>query len=136
MCQQKEELLRSYTDVLNILLGHLRLQADAILARDSNYDRFDCAISAAELSKQVGAEAYREHVARHGCGCAFNLGLDLKYNCAHGVRMRRTKTETPVNPAALAEGRGVTGDLSYSIIVANAESPAQEDQCLTTEERA
>lgn len=101
MCQQKEELLRSYTDALNILLGHLRLQADAILARESNYDRFDGAISAAEVSKQAGAEAYREHVARHGCGCAFNLALDVEHNCANGVHLRRSQTEPPYNHVPL-----------------------------------
>jgi hypothetical protein len=106
MCQQKEELLRSYTDALNILLGHLRLQADAILAREGNYDRFDGAISAAEASKQEGAEAYREHVARHGCGCAFNLALDVAHNCANGVHIRRAEIGTSGDRAALVAGVG------------------------------
>ena len=122
--------------MLNVLLGHLRLQADAILAQDSDYDRFDCEISAAELSKQVEAEAYRQHVEKHGCGCAFNLALDVEHNCAHGVRLRRTKKEAPVSPAALADGCGIGGAQSWSIMAPLAESPAKEDQCRTTEKRA
>jgi hypothetical protein len=106
MCQQKEELLRSYTDSLNTLLGHLRLQADAILAQESNFDRFDGVISAAEMSKQAGAEAYREHVARHGCGCAFNLALDVEHNCTNGVHIRRSKTEAACNHVPFAAGVG------------------------------
>ncbi|SRR5579872_4417405 len=109
MCLQKEELLRSYTDALNILLGHLRLQADAILARDSNYDRFDDAISAAEVRKQEGAEAYKEHVARHGCGCAFNLALDVDRNRAKGVHMPSPREEASHSRPPLIARVGTSG---------------------------
>ncbi len=51
MCQTKDELLCVYTDALNALRDHLRLQAAVFLASGPGYDRLDSQIGAAGLRK-------------------------------------------------------------------------------------
>jgi hypothetical protein len=76
MCQQKEDLLLAYTDTLNTLLGHLRLQSDAISSGDPDYSRYDGVIEAAERRKQATSHAYCAHAAHHGCGFPLHLSID------------------------------------------------------------
>jgi hypothetical protein len=76
MCQQKEGLLLTYTDALNTLLGHLRLQADAISSGDPDYGRYDATIEAAERHKKEAAHTYSAHAVHHGCSVPLYLEID------------------------------------------------------------
>jgi hypothetical protein len=75
MCQQKEALLLIYTDALNALLGHLRLQADTLSSGDPDYGRYDGVIDAAERRKKEAEQAYCAHAAHHGCGFPLHLSI-------------------------------------------------------------
>jgi len=112
MCDEKDTLLRTYRDALNALLGHLRLQSEALCARESNYDRFDDVISSTERQKQEAAEAYRDHVAMHGCGCPFYLALEVEHGRALSVSARSADQQTSVTEAAMfvavRSGEGVS----------------------------
>jgi hypothetical protein len=90
MCQEKQALLKKFSDAGNTLLIHLRLQTDAIVSRDPEFGRFDYVIKEAKLHKQESGEAYQAHVSDHACGCAFNLTLE----CAH----KPTGNVEPINP--------------------------------------
>ena len=81
MCEEKQELLHDYTNAVNTLLGHLRLQADAIVAGDPDFGRFDSFIEAAKANKKETGEAYGAHVSRHACGCPFNLAFTFDRTC-------------------------------------------------------
>ncbi len=109
MCEEKESLLLTYTDALNTLLGHLRLQADAISSGELDYGRYDGVIEAAERLRKWAASAYSAHAAYHGCGFPVHLTIDA----ARG-RLNRTS------------GAGEEGWVPYSYVPAFARCTATE----------
>lgn len=135
MCQQKKELLSTYSDALKALLGHLRLQTDAIGAGDADYGRFDCLIEAAEQRKRAALQAYTAHVSHHACGFPLQLGIESD----HG-RMHRF-TNVAADDASVAEPprlqvppvEGEPGIISFGYHRGYREIMGQESQWVTTE---
>jgi hypothetical protein len=77
MCQEKEALLKSFSDAGNTLLVHLRLQTDAIVSGDPDFARFDCVIEEAKVQKLEVSQAYDAHVSNHACGCPLHRTLEF-----------------------------------------------------------
>jgi len=140
MCQQKEELLLTYTDALNTLVGFLRLQVDAIVAGDPDYGRLDHPIEDAERRRTEAAHAYGAHVSRHACGCPFHLALEADRERAKRVRTPGIADEGSAPPAESCVQAGVSkneqSDSPCSCSKIYSEVPGQEGKWAIIELRA
>jgi hypothetical protein len=72
VCQQRQDLFQRFSEAMKTLLSYLKLQTDAVIAGDPDFDQLDRIIEAAKVWKKETGEAYNAHVCNHACGCPFN----------------------------------------------------------------
>jgi hypothetical protein len=72
VCHQRQDLFKRFSDAMRILLINLKLQTDAVIAGDPDFEQLDRLIDAAKAQKKETCEAYNAHVCSHACGCPFS----------------------------------------------------------------